>query len=371
MAAVLLDVFLTVLYARIGTGIISHALACIVWHVFRTVGRPMRRRRDGFLSFCGPVILVLLVCVWAFGLMIGGALITLPKLGTSIVANGGNTPTGFFTALYVAGDSLTTVGTSDLSPRTSFFRLFYMFMSLIGISTITLTLTYFLEIYNSLQSRNTFALKTHVATGETGDAAELVAGVGPHGQFSAGYVHLAEMSSEMIEFKESHHFYSVLLYFRFAEPHYAVARLALVMLDTVSLIKSAVDDEEYAWLKESAAVTQLWRGTMHMVTLLSESFLPDGMPDPSDYEPDDQTIDRWRRRYRMALRRFGQAQIRTIADEDHGAEVYIELRRRWDRYVIALARHMAHDMETIDPASHDPEHVIERQDFRARLRSAG
>jgi hypothetical protein len=371
IAVVLLDVFLTVLYTRIGTGIISHRLACLLWRLFRAAADPFPRWQNKLLAFCGPIILVCLLAVWAFGLMCGGALISMPKLGTSVASSNGPTPTGFTTALYVAGDSLTTVGTSDLSPRTPAFRLFYAFMSLIGICVFTLTVTYLLEIYNSLQRRNIFALKLHVATAETGDAAELLAGLGANGRFDVGYTHLAEMSAEMVEFKEAHHFYSALFYFRFAEPHYAVSRLALVTLDSISLVKSALDDEEFAWLKESAAVAQLWRASMHLLTLLSESFLPQGLPDPNDHPPDEYTLDHWRRRHQAALHRFRQAGIRTIADERIGVENYIALRSRWDRFITALAEHMAHDMETIDPAGANPARAEQREEFTARLRSAG
>ena len=54
---VLLDVFLTVLYARIGAGIFSHQLACWTWKLFRAISRPFPRWRDQALSFCGPVII--------------------------------------------------------------------------------------------------------------------------------------------------------------------------------------------------------------------------------------------------------------------------------------------------------------------------
>src|SRR4051794_7406992 len=40
-------------------------------------------------------------------------------------------------------------------------------------------------------------------------------------------------------------------YLRFSEPFYSVSRFTLVSLDTVTLIQSALDDEEYSWLKES------------------------------------------------------------------------------------------------------------------------
>jgi len=367
---VLLDVFLTVLYARVGSGIISHHLACWTWWLFRTASRPFNRWRDTILCFCGPVILVLLLTTWVVGLTCGAAMVIHPKLGTSVGATSPSPPGGFVAAVYVAGNTLSTVGTSDFAPKTSFYRLLYTINSFVGISVITLTVTYLLEIYNALQRRNTFALKLHMASGETGDAAELVAGLGPQGHFEPGYTHLAEMGAEMASFKESHHFYSVLLYFRFREPHYAVSRIALVTLDAISLMKSALDDRQYGWVKQSAAVDQLWRGSMHLMTLLASAFLPGGLPQ-SPGDPDDQATEQWRHRYFAAVRRLRQAGLRTMPDEAAGAEVYVSLRARWDRYIRAIAEHMAHDLGTIDRPAADPDAADERQEFSTRLRSAG
>jgi len=53
--------FLTVLYARIGSGVWSHHLACWLWYLFRFVSRPLVLRRNLVLSFCGPAILVCLI----------------------------------------------------------------------------------------------------------------------------------------------------------------------------------------------------------------------------------------------------------------------------------------------------------------------
>ena len=365
---ILADVFLTVLYARMGNGIISHRLACWTWYAFRAIARPFPRYKDRILSFCGPTILVLMVCTWIFLLMCGGALVIKPALGSGVQSNQGPTPTHFSTALYLAGDALTTVGASDISPKTPFYRLFYTFLSVIGISVLTLTVTYFLEIYNALQARNTYVVKIHHATNNTGDAAELLAGLGAGGEFQYGYTHLAEMAAEAAELHEVHHFYAVLLYFRFPEPYYALGRGVLVTLDTISLLKSALDDARYGWLKESAAVTQVWRGAMRTVTELSIVFLPQGLPQG---EPDPQSIERWRRRYAAALKRLRQAGITTIADESAGADVYITLRAQWDRYVHAFAHHMIHPMDQIDPAGERPEEAAERPEFEQRLRAVG
>lgn len=371
IALVMLDVFLTVLYARIGTGIMSHRLACWMWRAFRLTSKPFSRwhLQELMLSFAGPIMLVAMIGIWFCVLMLGGGLIIQPMLGKAFIATKGPTPHDLITAMYLAGDYMTTAGASDISPDRA-ARLLTTFFSLIGISTLTLTLTYIVEIYNALQRRNTFALKLHLITAETADAAEMVAGLGPHGEFTAGYTHLAEIGAEMASFKESHHFYSVLFYFRFKEPYYAVSRITLVVLDAVTLIKSALHDEEFAWLKESAAVSQLWRGSMHTLTLLAVSFLPGGIPeDPAPPEPGK--LERWRHRYRAALDRLRQAGIRTIADEELGFDNYVNLRVRWDRYISTFAHHMAHDMQNIDPAGSKPELIEEREPFTTRLRSAG
>ena len=71
VGGVLLDVFTTVLYARLGTGIISHRLARATWWVFRATANRLWRRRATILTFCGPVVLVVLVGFWILALTVG------------------------------------------------------------------------------------------------------------------------------------------------------------------------------------------------------------------------------------------------------------------------------------------------------------
>src|SRR5215207_7654845 len=167
----------------------------------------------------------------------------------------------------------------------------------------------------------------------------------------------------MAHVKETHHFYPVLFYFRFRDAYYSVSQVTLVSLDAVSLIKSALDDERYGWLKESAAVTQLWRTSLILATTLERAFLPGDVPG-SDDQPDARARDRWRRRYFAALRRLRQSGIQTIADEEAGAEAYAALRAEWDPHITALAPAMAYTMDEIDRVGSDPESSDERPEFR-------
>jgi hypothetical protein len=241
------------------------------------------------------------------------------------------------------------VGASDFTPHTSLTRLLFLFNSLIGMSVISVTLTYLMQVYSALQRRNVLAMNIHLLSGCTGDAAELLARLGPQGQFSGGYTNLSELGGEMTQAKEAHHFYPVLFYFRFSDSYHSVSRSTLVALDTVALIKSALDDQKYRWLKEAGAVAQLWEASMMLVTTRENTFLPHGAPD-REAQPDQQTRERWQARYRAAVLRLQQAGIEITADGQAGAEAYISYRRQWDHHITNLAPSMAYSTEEIDVA---------------------
>jgi hypothetical protein len=156
---ILLDVFLTVLYARMGSGLISPYLARTVWQGFRVVARSFPIYSDRIASFCGPVILVSLVFMWMAGLTLGNALILHPALGSAIRLSSGKTPPDFVSALYASGSSISIVGSGDLAPYVSRYRLVYLLNSMVGLSVTSLTLTYLMQIYSQLQKRNTLVLK--------------------------------------------------------------------------------------------------------------------------------------------------------------------------------------------------------------------
>jgi len=363
---VLLDIFLTVLYARAGTELLSAVVPRAIWKVFRLVSRPFGRHRGRVLSFCGPVILVALIFVWAAGLAFGSALIMHPHLGGGIRASEGSTPTDFMSALYAGASSLSFVGSGDFKPQGAVFQALYMLNSLIGMSVMSLVLTYVMQIYNALRSRNALGLAIQTLSNDTGDAAELIAGLGAQGQFNSGYNNLSSLALNTCAVKESHHFYPLLFYFRFTEPYYSVSKTATVLLDCVSLVKSGISDDDYRWLKESAAVAQCWRVAMLLIGTLEEVFLHDGRANRSD-AADAGSRERWRTRYTAALERMQQAGIKTIADPATGFETYVSLRERWDRNIVSLRTSMLYEADEIDAPTYRPEVAGPRAPFEHRL----
>jgi hypothetical protein len=341
---VLLDIFFLVLYARANKGIYSEALSLYVWRALVWLSQFMGRLREFFLSLIGPAILVLILLLWPVLLSVAAALIIHPNLGTAVVANHGHTPTDFISALYAGAGSLSVIGSSDFSPESGFFKLFELFGSVVGLSLVSLTVTYLMELYSNLHTRNALGLKVELLSAQSGDAAEVITALGPKGKFESGNSDLADWASETSHVRESHHFYPMLFYFRFREPYYSVSRMALVALDTVSLIRSALDDEEYGDVKEAAAVEQLWRGNMLQLRTLLKNVAPN-----TDVETpaDEKTRALWRRRYNEAVKRLQRAGIKTT---ESGVEKYISLRDQWHPYIYKLAPKFAYDMDEIDTA---------------------
>ena len=360
MLLIMLDVFLTVLYARADAGILSPHVGRLVWWVFKTISKPFQGLRASILAYCGPAVLVMLAFVWAFGLTLAAALIIHPELGTSVRATSGDTSRDFITAMYAGGSSVSIVGPSDFTPHTATMRIIFLFNSLVGVAITFLTLTYLMQVYTALSRRNTLGLNVHLASAETGDAAELIAHLGPEGKFEATYASLATLAEHMTTAKESHHFYPVLVYFRFRQPIYSVSRFTLVLLDAATLIKSALSDKEYRWFKNSIAVEQVWDSATMLLETVADNFLPRETRG-SPHAPDDDTCDLWRRRYFAALRTLRRAGIQTVDDEQAGAEFYVNLRRQWNDYISHMAPMLAYSTEDIDPVGYRAEMADERQ----------
>jgi hypothetical protein len=347
---ILLDVFLTVLYARMGSGLLSPWLSRLVWSLFRGVARSFPRQQGRIASFCGPVILVCLVFVWTIGLTIGTGLLFHPVLGTAIQSNSGKTPTDFVSALYAGGSSISIVGAGSFSPQVPRYRLVYLFNSVVGLSVTSLTLTYLMQIYSQLQQRNAFALKLHLATCRTGDAAVLVAGLAPGGDWSSGTSVLWELAADIAATKEAHHFYPVLFYMRFAEPYYSMSFAALVLLDTVTIIRSVLNDRN-STVQKLRALDQIWEGSLLLLTSLEQTFLPQGLA--SAQPPDASARELWRKRVYNALPQLQAAGLDTSEYAD-ACSRYVELRSQWDSHIQRLAPSMLYSMQQIDPETYGP-----------------
>ncbi len=362
MFIALLDVFLTVLYARAGTGIVSPFVAKGTWRLFRAVARHGGSHTAAILSMCGPVVVISLVFFWAAMLTLGAAFIFHPYLGSAITSSSGHTPTDLVAALFAAGNSMSIVGSGDFSPRTSVFRLLYLFNSLVGMSVISLTLTYLMQVYSALQKRNAAGLRLHLLSRMTDDSSELLLSLAPQGRFESAESALSEIASEIANLKEAHHFYPVLFYFRFPEPYYALSYTVGMALDSASLIATALDSGKYGWLQQSGAIQALSEASLLLLNMGTRLLHLKGREDAG--RP-------FAGRFRAVLDRFSSAGVAVPADRDEAADRYARLRQEWNAKVIALGGAMLYPPPDINPGQTAAPGHRNITTFPERLGSAG
>jgi hypothetical protein len=296
MLVFLADIFLTVLYARAGTGLLAPYWIRVVWAAIHGVAGLFGRRRNAVLTLAGPLIVVSLIGFWALGLTVGAALVIRPELGGAIRPSNGGTPTDFVTALLVAGNSLSIVGGGGYSPHSTGTRILFLINSLIGASVLSLVLSYLVQVYSALRERNTLALTVDLMTDGTGDAAVMLARLLPEGEVGNAPSELSNLVRSLASTKEAHHFYPLLFYFRFEEPRYSVSRMSFVVLDLMTLIETALDRERYGSLIKSAPARSLRRVASQLLQTLDRSF-----PTAREQADDSAAARRSRESYAAAI----------------------------------------------------------------------
>src|SRR3954465_12712196 len=114
---VLVDVFEAMLLPRRITHQIRFArlFYAYSWRPWAALARRMRpgKRRNAFLSFFGPLSVLVLIGAWALGLMLGFALLQ-SALGSALHTPGEETL--FPVYLYLSGVTFFTLGLGDVTP---------------------------------------------------------------------------------------------------------------------------------------------------------------------------------------------------------------------------------------------------------------
>lgn len=323
------DVFQTVLFPASGRGVLRKPLESIVWRIFR---RAASWARGGVqrtvLAYCGPVQIAALLAVWLVALIIGWALIYQPALGSGIVSSNGHTDTGWPTAVYYSGFLITTLGTGDYVPATGLWRVLAIVETASGFVTISMIITYFLNVYGNLTTRNAFALGVYHRTAETDDASRFVAHLVNDADLPDARAYISDTASVLREVLQSHLSYPVLRYFHYRNTYYALPRMLLTVLDARSLIGSAIDQQRYAGVAASSALDELDRA--------ADALLAELIPHPPEQPVNAEDLKRWTERFDNALHVLRRRDI-AVDDSAVALQRYISDRATWEPRLRHLA----------------------------------
>jgi Ion channel len=196
------------------------------------------RRRESWLSYFGPLSLLLLLSVWAGGLIIGFALIHWALGSVVLTMDGG---VGFLSDLYLSGTTFFTLGLGDVLPRTSLARLLVVVESGMGFAFLALVIGYLPALNQSFARREVSISLLDARAGSPPTASEMLRRHGHERGKEALQLLLHEWERWSAEFLEGHLSYPVLAYFRSQHDNQSWLAALTAILDTSALIMAGLE----------------------------------------------------------------------------------------------------------------------------------
>ena len=242
IALVLQDSFETIILPRRVTRRIRIARMFYLstWMVWSAIARKMKpgNRREFFLSYFGPLSLILLLFLWAAVLIVGFALVQL-GIGSQVIAPE-KIPT-FTTDLYLSGTTFITLGLGDVAPMQGWSRLFIVLESGTGFAFLALVIGYVPVIYQAFSKREANISSLDARAGSPPTASEMLRRhcKGEHTEALNDYLNRWE--GWCTELLESHLSYPVLTYYRSQHERQSWLAALTTLLDVCSLIMVGLD----------------------------------------------------------------------------------------------------------------------------------
>ena len=296
------------------------------WHIWRGIARhiPSKKQRESALGIFGPLSLLILVAVWAVGMVLGFALM---QYGSGSALNVAVNVTGksFWTDSYLSGTTFFTLGLGDVVPRSSLARALIVIEAGLGFGFLAGVIGYLPFIYGSFASREVSITLLDSRAGTPPTAGELLRRHShPHG-LEALRILLKEWEHWSAELMESHLSYPVLAYFRSQHDNQSWVASLTAVLDACTLIMVGIDGACERQAELTFAIAR------HAVVDLSQVFGIPPKPLPEDRLPASEL-----RRIRYVLAESGL----TLHDGEPVDARLIELRTMYEPYIFALAFHV-------------------------------
>ena len=244
LSEVLVDAFQTIILPRRASGRlrISRVFLTAAWVPWRAIAGRMRqtRSRESFLSYFGPLSLLLLVVVWACGLIVGFALL-FHSLGSPFAD--AHSLGKWETDFYVSGTTLFTLGLGDVVPLSMPARFLVALEGGMGLAFVAGVIGYLPVLYGAFSRREVSIILLDSRAGSPPTAIELLRRhAGPSGEAVLQTL-LVEWERWSAELLESHISYPQLCFFRSQHDNQSWLSALVAMLDTCAVLIATVEGE--------------------------------------------------------------------------------------------------------------------------------
>jgi len=283
-------------------------------------------RTENLLSFYGPISLLLLLIIWAGGLILGFGLL---QYAAGSAPHTAQATAGLATDLYLSGSNFFTLGLGDVYPHTTLARALTVLEAGMGLGFLALIIGYLPALNQSFSRRETNISMLDERAGSPATASEMIRRNVVEGNVEELQRLLAEWEQWSAEVLESHLSYPFLAYFRSHHENQSWLGALTTILDTGALACSVIEGglQRQAWMTFAIA--------RHAVVDLAIVFgispvvnpLTDRLP-PADLA-----------RLTQMLTGSG-LKLKTTPDAKNRLS---ELRRMYEPYVLSLAKYFCLD----------------------------
>ncbi len=337
MWAVLLDAFETVVLPR---RVLRHFRLTAyfyrrTWIPWRGMARRIKTtsRQQNFLGYFGPLSLILLLGVWAAGLIFGFALIQYGIGGHEQLSG---EPLTFGKIVYHSGETFFTLGYGDIVPTSGAARALSVIEAGMGFAFLGVVIGYIPVVYSSFSRREIQISMLDARAGSPPSAAELLVRLAgrtedPGVDQSVLDEVLRDWERWAAELLESHISYPVLSFFRSQHSNQSWLGALTTMLDVSSLVLTGIEGVHPGQAKLTFAMAR------HAAVDLAQVVNARHDPSAADRLPDMEM---------EALRGALLAAGLKLRSDDYGRDKLVKLRSMYEPYVHSTARNL---MLTLPP----------------------
>jgi hypothetical protein len=208
-----------------------------LWTAIALIVRPARRRGT-FLSYFGPLSLLVLLSLWAFGLIAGFTLLHW-SLGTTLGGVGADRP-DFELYAYFSGVTFFTLGYGDVTPIGRLGRTLAVVETGIGFGFIAVIIGYLPVLYQAFSRREITINLFDARAGSPPTAGTLLARNARYGDLELLAQLLAEWERWAAEVLESHLSFPVLSFYRSQHDNQSWVAALTTILDASALVVSGM-----------------------------------------------------------------------------------------------------------------------------------
>lgn len=294
------------------------------WALWSSIARKMRpgNRREFYLSYFGPLSLILLLILWAAVLILSFALI---EWGMNLPMNAPEKVASFGTYLYMSGTTFITLGLGDVTPLSGMGRFLAVAEAGTGFGFLALIIGYVPIIYQAFSRREVNISLLDARAGSPPSAAEMLRRHYRTQRIDELVQFMRDWERWSAELLESHLSYPVLTYYRSQHERQSWLAALTTVLDTCALLIVGFENISTPTIRATFAIAR------HAAVDLAQVY---GTP-PLNPKFNRLTSEDFARMH-DSLAEVGL----NFSHEESAEKKLYELRRMYEPFVNAIADHL-------------------------------